>query len=168
MIAGTLNYTRARVGPWCPVGFGRTLKLGSTGLPVRLHWLETPTSAKIREKWGTSLFISFGGQKTHGDSGQAAEAVPAFFFGLRENSLAAEGREMMRTARMERPIDEIRKAEAAMQELLAAAGELRRLIDLACAENPEETAELRKAASALEKEVQQTKDSLQRWRQSIQ
>jgi predicted nucleic acid-binding Zn-ribbon protein len=91
-----------------------------------------------------------------------------FPFGLRENSLAAEGREMMPTARMERPIDEIRKAERAMQELLAAAGELRRQIDLACAENPEETAELRKAAAALEKEVQRIKDSLQRWRQSIQ
>ena len=74
---------------------------------------------------------------------------------------------MMRTARMERPIDEIRKAEAAMQELLAAAGELRRQVDLACAENPEETAELRKAAAALENEVQRMKDSLQRWRQSI-
>lgn len=75
---------------------------------------------------------------------------------------------MMRTARMERPIDEIRKAEAALQELLAAAGELRRQVDLACAENPGETAELRKAAAALENEVQRIKDSLRQWRQSIQ
>jgi len=69
---------------------------------------------------------------------------------------------------MERPIDEIRKAESAMQELLKAAAELRRQIDLACVEKPEETAELTKAATALEKEVQRLKDYLQQWRQSIQ
>ena len=75
---------------------------------------------------------------------------------------------MIPTARMERPIDEIRKAEAAVQELLAAAGQLWRQVDLACAENPEETAELRKAAAALENEVQRIQDSLRQWRQSIQ
>jgi len=69
---------------------------------------------------------------------------------------------------MERPIDEIRKAEAAMQELLKVASELRRQIDLACAQKPEETAELMKAAAALETEVQRIKDHLQQWRQSIQ
>jgi len=69
---------------------------------------------------------------------------------------------------MERPIDEIRKAEAAMQELLKAAIELRRQVDLACAQNPEETAELMKAAAALEKEVQKIKDCLQQWRKTIQ
>jgi len=69
---------------------------------------------------------------------------------------------------MERPIDEIRKAETAMQELLTAAAQLRRQVDLACSENPEETAELRKAAAALEHEVQRIKDYLQQWRQSIQ
>jgi predicted nucleic acid-binding Zn-ribbon protein len=69
---------------------------------------------------------------------------------------------------MERPIGEIKKAEAAMQELLKAATELRRQIDLACAQNPEETAELTKAAAALEKEVQKIKDYLQQWRQTIQ
>jgi len=69
---------------------------------------------------------------------------------------------------MERPIDEIRKAEAAMQELLKAAAELRRQVDLACAQKSEETAELTKAATALEKEVQRIKDYLQQWRQSIQ
>ena len=69
---------------------------------------------------------------------------------------------------MERPIDEIRKAETAMRELLAAAGELRRQVDLACAQNPEETAELRKAAASLEQEVLRIKDYLQQWRQSIQ
>jgi hypothetical protein len=69
---------------------------------------------------------------------------------------------------MERPIDEIRKAEAAMQELLKAATELRRQVDLACAQNPEETAELMKAAAALEKEVQKIKDCLQQWRKTIQ
>jgi hypothetical protein len=74
---------------------------------------------------------------------------------------------MILTVQMERPIDEISKAEASMQELLAA-GELRRQVDLACAENPEETAGLRKAAAALENEVQRIKDSLQHWRQSIQ
>jgi len=68
---------------------------------------------------------------------------------------------------MERPIDEIRKAETAMQELLQAAAELRRQINLACAEKPEETAELTKAAAALEKEVQRITDYLQQWRQSI-
>ena len=55
-----------------------------------------------------------------------------------------------------------------MQELLKAAMELRRQIDLASAQNPEETAELTKAAGALEKEVQRIKDYLQQWRQSIQ
>jgi predicted nucleic acid-binding Zn-ribbon protein len=69
---------------------------------------------------------------------------------------------------MERPIDEIRRAEGAMQELLKAATELRRQIDLACAQNPQETAELTKAAAALEAEVQKTKDHLQQWRQRIQ
>ncbi|HXJ88026.1 MAG TPA: hypothetical protein VMS18_14485 [Candidatus Binatia bacterium] len=69
---------------------------------------------------------------------------------------------------MERPIDEIRKSEAALQELLAAAMELRRQVDLACAQNPEETVELREAAAALEREVQHIKDCLQRCRQSIQ
>ena len=69
---------------------------------------------------------------------------------------------------MERPIDEIKRAEAAMQELLKAATELRRQIDLACAQNPEETAALTKAAAALEAEVQRIKDHLQQWRQSIQ
>lgn len=69
---------------------------------------------------------------------------------------------------MDRPIDEIRKAETAMRELLAAAAELRRQVDLACAQNPQETAELRKAAASLEQEVQRIKDYLQQWRQSIQ
>ena len=69
---------------------------------------------------------------------------------------------------MERPIDEIKKAEAAMQELLKAAMELRRQIDLACAQNPEETAELTKAAAALEKEVERIKNYLQQWRKTIQ
>jgi hypothetical protein len=69
---------------------------------------------------------------------------------------------------MERPIDEIKRAEAAMQELLKAAMELRRQIDLACAQNPEETGALTKAAGALEAEVQRIKDHLQQWRQSIQ
>jgi len=68
---------------------------------------------------------------------------------------------------MERPIDEIRKAETAMRSLLAAAAELRRL-NLACAQNPEESAELRKAATWLEQEVQRIKDYLQQWRQSMQ
>jgi len=69
---------------------------------------------------------------------------------------------------MERPIDEIRKAETAMRSLLAAAAELRRQVNLACAQNPEETAELRKAATLLEQEVQRIKDYLQQWRQSMQ
>jgi hypothetical protein len=69
---------------------------------------------------------------------------------------------------MERPIDEIKRAEGAMQELLKAAAELRRQVDLACAQNSEETAELTKAAAALEAEVQRIKDYLQQWRQSIQ
>jgi predicted nucleic acid-binding Zn-ribbon protein len=69
---------------------------------------------------------------------------------------------------MERPIDEIKRAEAAMQELLKAASELRRQIDLACAQSPQETAELTKAAAALESEVQRIKDCLRQWRQRIQ
>ncbi len=69
---------------------------------------------------------------------------------------------------MERPIDDIKRAEAAIQELLKAATELRRQIDLACAQKPEEVVELTKAAAALEAEVQRIKDYLQQWRQSIQ
>ncbi|HVN20056.1 MAG TPA: hypothetical protein VMU05_14820 [Dongiaceae bacterium] len=69
---------------------------------------------------------------------------------------------------MERPIDEIKRAEASMQELLKATSELRRQVDLACAQNPEETAELTKAAATLEKEVERIKDYLRQWRQSIQ
>jgi len=69
---------------------------------------------------------------------------------------------------MERPIDEIKRAETAMQELLTAATELRRQIDLACLQNPVETAELIKAAAALEAEVQRIRGYLQPWRQSIQ
>jgi len=68
---------------------------------------------------------------------------------------------------MERPIDEIKRAESAMQELLKAATELRKQVDLACAQNPEETAELIMAAAALEKEVQRIKDYLEQWRRSI-
>ena len=71
-------------------------------------------------------------------------------------------------ADMERPIDEIKRAEAAMHELLTAATELRRQIDLACAQNPQETAQLTKAAAALENEVQRIKHCLQQWRQGIQ
>lgn len=55
-----------------------------------------------------------------------------------------------------------------MQELLKATSELRRQVDLACAQNPEETAELTKAAATLEKEVERIKDYLRQWRQSIQ
>ena len=69
---------------------------------------------------------------------------------------------------MERPIDEIKKAEAAMRELLSAAAELRRRVDLACAQNPEETAELMKAAAAFEKEVERIQQYLLQWRKSIQ
>jgi DNA mismatch repair ATPase MutS len=84
-------------------------------------------------------------------------------------SLAGDHREMMLSSSdMERPIDEIKRAEGAMQELLKAAMELRRQVELACMENPEETGELKKAAAALEKEVQRIKDYLQQWRQSIQ
>ena len=90
---------------------------------------------------------------------------------VHEYSLAAESEMIARWAAieiMERPIDEIRKGEAAMQELLKAAAELRRQIDLACVQNPEETTELTKAAVALENEVQRIKDYLQQWRRSIQ
>ena len=89
---------------------------------------------------------------------------------VHEPSVAAES-EMITRAVMpmaDRPIDEIRRAEAAMQELLKAATELRRQIDLACAQNPDETAELTKAAAALELEVQRIKDYLRSWRQNIQ
>jgi len=69
---------------------------------------------------------------------------------------------------MERPIDEIKRAEAAMQELLKAATQLRKQVDLACAENPEETAGLINSAAAPGKEVRKIKDYLQQWRLSIQ
>ena len=69
---------------------------------------------------------------------------------------------------MERPIDQIKKAEEAIRELTNASAELRKQVDAACAQNPEETAELMKAAAAFEKEVQRIKEYLQQWRQSIQ
>lgn len=69
---------------------------------------------------------------------------------------------------MERPIDQIKRAEQAIRELVHAAAELRRQVDLACASNPEQTAELIKAAEGFEKEVQRIKEYLCQWRQSIQ
>lgn len=67
---------------------------------------------------------------------------------------------------MERPIDQIRKAEEAMRELLKAAAQLRQQVENAG--NPQQLAELIKAAAEFEKEAQKIKESLQRWRQSIQ
>lgn len=69
---------------------------------------------------------------------------------------------------MERPIDQIKKAEESMRELLKAAAELRRQVDIAQAKNPEEAAELVKAAAGFEKEAQKIQQFLQQWRQSIQ
>ena len=68
----------------------------------------------------------------------------------------------------ERPIDEIKRAEEGMRELLKAATELRRKVALACAEHPEETAQLVRAAESFEREVEVIKERLQRWRQGIQ
>lgn len=67
---------------------------------------------------------------------------------------------------MERPIDQIRKAEEAMRELLKAAAQLRQQVENAG--NPQQLAELIKAAAEFEKEAQKIKESLQQWRQSIQ
>lgn len=69
---------------------------------------------------------------------------------------------------MERPIDQIRQAEQSIQELLKAAKDLRQRIDLACAEHPEETAQLMKAAASFEKEIERIKEYLQQCRQGIQ
>ena len=69
---------------------------------------------------------------------------------------------------MERPIDQIKQAEQSVQELLKAAKELRLKIDLACAQNPEETAALMKAAASFEKEIERIKEYLQQCRQGIQ
>ncbi len=69
---------------------------------------------------------------------------------------------------MERPIDEIKKAEEAMRELMKAATELRRQVDLACAQNPSETAELMQAAAGLEKEIERLQQYLQQCRRNIQ
>jgi hypothetical protein len=69
---------------------------------------------------------------------------------------------------MERPIDEIKKAEQAMQELLKIAAQLRREVEIAGAKNPETLAVLVEAAAKFEKEAQKIKDYLQQWRQSIQ
>ncbi|HEV2400745.1 MAG TPA: hypothetical protein VGS27_27670 [Candidatus Sulfotelmatobacter sp.] len=68
----------------------------------------------------------------------------------------------------ERPIDQIKRAEEGMRELLKAASELRRQVSFACAEYPEETAELVCAAESLEREVEVIKARLQQWRQGIQ
>ena len=68
----------------------------------------------------------------------------------------------------ERPIDQIKKAEEAMRELVAAAAELRQKIAFACAEHPAETVELVHAAESFEREVQTIKERLRQWRQGIQ
>jgi hypothetical protein len=69
---------------------------------------------------------------------------------------------------MERPIDQIKKAEAAMKELLEAAAQLRRRVNDACVQNPDETAELVAAAERFEKEVQRIDEWLQQCRRGIQ
>ncbi|HTS49481.1 MAG TPA: hypothetical protein VMH05_16125 [Bryobacteraceae bacterium] len=69
---------------------------------------------------------------------------------------------------MERPIDQIKQAEQSMKELLKAAQEMRQQIDLACAQNPNETAELRKAAASFEKEIERIQEYLQQWKRGIQ
>jgi hypothetical protein len=149
------------------VGFGRALESGSTGQPVDSARSKRPFSQNAEQRVPLFSFPSAGGRAI-GTQDRPRRLCLQVSFCLRQNSLTVEGREMMRTAQMERPIDEIRKAEAAMRELLAAAAELRRQVDLACAQNSEETVELRKAAADLESEVQRIKDSLQQWRQSIQ
>ena len=67
---------------------------------------------------------------------------------------------------MERPIDQIRRAEEAVRELLKAAAQLRQQVENAG--DPQQLAELIKAAAEFEKEAQKIKESLQQWRQSIQ
>jgi uncharacterized protein YukE len=69
---------------------------------------------------------------------------------------------------MERSIDQIKQAEQAMQELLKVAAQLRKEVENAGARNPEQLAELMKAAAKFESEAQKIKDYLQQWRQSIQ
>jgi hypothetical protein len=69
---------------------------------------------------------------------------------------------------VERPIDQIKKAEAAMKELRQAAVELRRQINAACAQNPDEITELVAAAERFEKEVQRIDEWLQQCRRGIQ
>lgn len=69
---------------------------------------------------------------------------------------------------MERPIDQIKKAEAAMKELLEAAALLRQRVKDACAQNPDETAELVAAAERFEKEVQRIDEWLHQCRRGIQ
>ncbi|HLZ40539.1 MAG TPA: hypothetical protein VKQ11_06245 [Candidatus Sulfotelmatobacter sp.] len=67
---------------------------------------------------------------------------------------------------MERPIDQIRRAEEAMRELLKAAAQLRQQVENAG--DRQQLAELINAAAQFEKEAQKIKESLQQWRQSIQ
>ncbi|HEV3512927.1 MAG TPA: hypothetical protein VGS05_14570 [Candidatus Sulfotelmatobacter sp.] len=69
---------------------------------------------------------------------------------------------------MERPIDQIKKAEQAMQDLLKAASQLRQQVEIAGAKDPQHLAELVSAAAKFEREAQKIKESLQQWRQSIQ
>lgn len=79
------------------------------------------------------------------------------------------GREMIpRTSVMERPIDQIKRAEEAMRELLKAAAQLREQVEVAGAKDPQHLAELIRAATEFEKEAQKINDSLRQWRQSIQ
>lgn len=69
---------------------------------------------------------------------------------------------------MERPIDQIKRAEEAMRELLKAAAQLREQVEVAGAKDPQHLAELIRAATEFEKEAQKINDSLRQWRQSIQ
>lgn len=94
-------------------------------------------------------------ERVHGSSVAAAVSC-----GSRREMIPRTGKAM------ERPIDQIRRAEEAMRELLKAAAQLRQQVENAG--NPQQLAELIKAAAEFEKEAQKIKESLQQWRQSIQ
>ena len=68
----------------------------------------------------------------------------------------------------ERQIDQIKKAEEAMRELLAIAAQLRSEVEKAADKSPSALSELREAAEKFEKEAQAIRDALGKWRRGIQ
>ena len=68
---------------------------------------------------------------------------------------------------MERQIDRIRQAEAAVRELLEVAAQIRQEVETAGAKDPYQTKELLEVAEGFELEAQKLRDSSREWREDI-